>query len=151
MKTTRSKPYVSYTEEISASHQLHEHKGKCKNIHGHNYVFTFSVSGPKDKKTGMVIDFDIIKKAVKPIFEHIDHRHLNDLFTFEPTAENIAEWSLDMFYNYMIDTIGEKKLTNLIVKVQETAKCSAEVWLGVEHEVEDSKVSEAHNVVLGAN
>ena len=34
-------------------------------------------------------DFSKIKKIVK---EQMDHRHLNEVFSFNPTAENIARW-----------------------------------------------------------
>lgn len=41
---------------------------------------------------GMVIDFCQIKQVVKG---KLDHQNLNDLFSFNPTAENIARWICD--------------------------------------------------------
>jgi 6-pyruvoyltetrahydropterin/6-carboxytetrahydropterin synthase len=40
----------------------------------------------------MVIDFTIIKKLIN---EKLDHKHMNDVLDFNPTAENIAKWIVD--------------------------------------------------------
>ena len=41
---------------------------------------------------GMVIDFTHIKNAVK---DKLDHKNLNEVLDFNPTAENIAKWICD--------------------------------------------------------
>ena len=41
---------------------------------------------------GMVVDFSHIKQL---IHDNLDHRNLNEVFDFNPTAENIARWICD--------------------------------------------------------
>ena len=81
---------VSKRMEIAGSHQLNlDYESKCKKYHGHNWIITVYVMAEKLDHNGMVIDFTKLKKA---IHEPLDHNHLNDVFDFNPTAENIALW-----------------------------------------------------------
>ena len=67
---------LSYTWEFSAAHRLMNHTGKCRRLHGHNYKVTIEVEGGIDLKTGMVVDFDDLKKVVKYVDESFDHKTL---------------------------------------------------------------------------
>lgn len=79
--------------EISASHRLSlSYSSKCENLHGHNWIITVYCRAAELNADGMVVDFTHIKKAVK---ERLDHRNLNDILPFNPTAENIARWVCD--------------------------------------------------------
>ncbi|MDA9333723.1 6-carboxytetrahydropterin synthase, partial [Polaribacter sp.] len=60
-------------------HALYGYDGKCKNVHGHSYKLSVTVSGSpitdnSNVKFGMVIDFSDLKKIVKEeivdIFDH---------------------------------------------------------------------------------
>lgn len=59
-----------------ASHQIHNHSGRCANLHGHSWVLTVFVGGSINPDTGMVVDFYDIKKVVQPIIDRLDHTHL---------------------------------------------------------------------------
>jgi 6-pyruvoyltetrahydropterin/6-carboxytetrahydropterin synthase len=81
---------VKKTFEISASHCLNlDYDSPCTQTHGHNWKITVCCQSEILNKNGMVIDFSEIKRL---IHKYIDHKHLNDVFLFNPTAENIAEW-----------------------------------------------------------
>ncbi len=76
--------------EVSASHQLKlNYESKCENLHGHNWNIEIWLKSEELDENGMVMDFTIIKKL---IMEKMDHKNLNEVFDFNPTAENIAYW-----------------------------------------------------------
>jgi len=85
--------YIKKRLEISASHRLLlDYESKCQNSHGHNWYITIYCKGEKLNDNGMLIDFSEIKEKIK---EKLDHKCLNDMFSFNPTAENIAKWCVD--------------------------------------------------------
>ncbi len=80
---------ISKDYKFEAAHKLPGIE-KCKNLHGHSYIFTVTLQG--DKTNGMVMDYNILKPIVKEaVVDKLDHTYLNDIIEF-PTAENIAEW-----------------------------------------------------------
>ena len=79
--------------EISASHSLKlSYESRCQNLHGHNWIIIVWCQAKDLNSDGMVIDFSHIKQAVK---EKLDHRNINEVLPFNPTAENIARWICD--------------------------------------------------------
>lgn len=87
---------VEYT--FAAGHALRGYKGKCENVHGHNYKVQLIVGGEQLDATGLLVDFVEVRKAIKERVERLDHRFLNDLAPFDklnPSAENIAKYFCD--------------------------------------------------------
>lgn len=81
--------------EIAGSHHLElDYDSKCQNLHGHNWIITVCACSKELNKNGMVIDFAKIKNE---IHSRLDHKNLNEIFDFNPTAENIAKWICDKF------------------------------------------------------
>lgn len=92
MSCKKFKYEVSKRMEIAGCHHLDlPYESKCKNWHGHNWIVTVFV-GSETLDHGMVIDFTHIKKQ---IHDKLDHGNLNDIFDFNPSAENIAKWICD--------------------------------------------------------
>lgn len=94
--------YVTKRMEISGAHFLHLHyESKCENLHGHNWIVTVYCKSETLNADGMVTDFTHIKKD---IHGRLDHQNLNEIFDFNPTAENIARWVCDHVENcYRVD------------------------------------------------
>jgi len=91
---------LSVTGDFAASHMIPEHKGKCKNLHGHTWKVEVTLSGDRLDALGMVTDFAVVKKQLRDFLERLDHTHLNDLPAFKtanPTTENIAKHIFDEF------------------------------------------------------
>lgn len=82
--------YITKRMEIAGAHRLNlSYESKCANLHGHNWIVTVHCKSEKLNQDGMVADFTYIKKQVQ---DTLDHKCLNDIFDFNPTAENIARW-----------------------------------------------------------
>ncbi len=85
---------LNCTLSFAASHFLTKYKGKCENLHGHNYKLIITVED-EVKENGLAIDFKDIKKiAEEKVINTLDHAHLNDIIE-NPSAETIAVWTWD--------------------------------------------------------
>jgi 6-pyruvoyltetrahydropterin/6-carboxytetrahydropterin synthase len=84
---------VSVTKTFAGAHFLRQYKGKCENLHGHNWQVRACFGGQNLTDNGMLLDFTEIKKSLNEIIVLLDHKCLNDTPPFDkinPTAENIA-------------------------------------------------------------
>ena len=69
---------------------------KCHRLHGHSFRVDVVVEGEVPEEDGYLVDFAVIKAAIKPIEEQLDHRCLNDIEGLEnPTSEMLARWIWD--------------------------------------------------------
>ena len=106
---------------FASAHALRNYKGKCENIHGHNWKVQVVIEGEKLDDTGLLVDFVDVKRLMNEISDRIDHQFLNEIPPFDainPSAENIAE------YWYQEISRGLKEVPVLVrvqaVKIWET-------------------------------
>ena len=77
---------ISKTIYFEACHHLPNYDGDCSKLHGHSYRLEVIVDGHVNRKTGMLIDFKELKRAIEATCGKYDHSDLNDHFKM-PTAE----------------------------------------------------------------
>ncbi|HEX9761382.1 MAG TPA: 6-carboxytetrahydropterin synthase QueD [Candidatus Acidoferrales bacterium] len=86
---------VTVDESFAAGHALRGYKGKCENVHGHNYKVRLTLVGESLDSIGLLYDFVHVKRVMKAVIESLDHKFLNDFPPFDsvnPSAENIAKY-----------------------------------------------------------
>lgn len=89
---------VSVEYSFAAGHALRGYRGKCENVHGHNYKLQVSVAGENLNSIGLLMDFAELQSSIKKLADRLDHRFLNELPPFDqlnPSAENIAKYFCD--------------------------------------------------------
>ena len=114
-------------DSFAAAHRLIGYKGKCEELHGHNFTVEAFFAGNDLGDNGMLIEFQIIKGHLKGVIENLDHKYINDIpFFAERTssAEHIA-----MYVYYEI----EKRLAGQQVSVKEIRVWESEkAWASYE-------------------
>ena len=86
---------VKVEGDFSSAHNLREYKGKCEELHGHNWKVEVVVSSETLDKAGLLVDFSVLKKQLNDVLTLLDHKHLNEIEYFKkvnPTSENIAKY-----------------------------------------------------------
>ncbi len=80
---------------FDAAHQLRGYKGKCENLHGHNWKVEVNVLSESLNEIGIAIDFKELRRITKEVLSLLDHSFLNQIPPFDkinPSSENIAQW-----------------------------------------------------------
>jgi len=86
---------VSVEETFSAGHALRGYRGKCENVHGHNYRVQITLEGPELDTIGLLVDFTRVKQVLREVIKRLDHQFINELepfITVNPSAENLAKY-----------------------------------------------------------
>ncbi len=133
------------------AHRLTNYSGRCSHLHGHSYRWEVTAGAPELDERGMIIDFGDLKKAMHKVLDPWDHAlilHNKDpmvidlenqraldllnatngeaarlfVYNFNPTAENLARYSLNLIKN-------ELPLPIFLVKMRvfETESCYVDV------------------------
>ena len=89
---------VTIEETFAAGHALRNYRGKCENVHGHNYRCQVTLEGDQLDSIGLLVDFVEMKRVVHGVLDRMDHQWLNDFTPFDvlnPSAENMAKYIYD--------------------------------------------------------
>lgn len=131
---------ITRKHEIHCGHRVVGHEGKCRNLHGHAYVFHFTCEADRLDALGRVVDFGVIKSVLCQWLEdNWDHRMLiwdqdpwlanlraiDDSIVpvpFNPTAENMAAHMVRVVGPALLKDVGVRLVR---VHLEETSKCSA--------------------------
>ncbi|MEK6656579.1 MAG: 6-carboxytetrahydropterin synthase QueD [Nitrospirota bacterium] len=82
-------------DTFASAHQLRGYKGKCENLHGHNWKVEIYIMSELLNEIGLAVDFHDMKRESKALLDQLDHKVLNEIFPFteiNPSSENIAKW-----------------------------------------------------------
>lgn len=101
---------------FSAAHKLHglPDGHPCAREHGHNYTVRVCLQAGDVDSVGFVVDYNELDELKHWLDQTFDHRNLNDVLPFNPTAENIAR--------YIFDWCRDRWPEVVSVSVSETAK-----------------------------
>jgi 6-pyruvoyltetrahydropterin/6-carboxytetrahydropterin synthase len=95
---------------------------KCRNLHGHSYRVQIVLQSVSLNECEMVLDYAELNWLGDFILRNLDHKILNDVFSFEPTAERIAQY----LYNVVVVHKPDWLKYLQCIRVSETAKTWAE-------------------------
>ena len=149
-----SKIRITKQFNFETGHALYGYDGKCKNVHGHSYKLSVTVTGEpisdnSNVKFGMVIDFGDLQKIVKEeicdLFDHAtvfnkntphvelakelqDRGHHVLLVDYQPTSEMMV-----IDFAKKIKARLPENIELFAVKLQETETSYAE-WFASDQE-----------------
>ncbi len=111
---------VMIERNFSSAHQLRGYKGKCENLHGHNYKIEIYARGRELDNIGLLVDFVDLKTAADEVVRYLDHRNINELQPFDeelnPSAENLARYILER----VASRVGDERVQVYKVRCFET-------------------------------
>ena len=121
---------VSVDESFSSGHALRGYRGKCENVHGHNYKVRIVLEGPSLDSIGLLLDFTQLKRVIRELIAGVDHRFLNDQAPFDvinPSAENLARYFYEEISRQLPAMPEGARLAR--VTIWETDTTSATYWV----------------------
>ena len=131
---------ITKSVKFDAAHVLTNHKGLCKNLHGHTYRVDVRVRQAENDGSDMVMDFKDVKRICEEtVLAKFDHAFIYDetsaaeseiaavvskngmraaAIPFRSTAENLARW--------IFEALADRIDGLCSVRVYETADSCAE-------------------------
>jgi len=118
---------LTVEDSFSSAHQLRGYRGKCENLHGHNWRVVLSVRGNTLDETGMLIDFHVLRNMLKTTIEYLDHKNINDLPPFDninPSSENLAFYISNMISEELNKEHSGISVESVTVWESDTSRCT---------------------------
>ncbi len=115
---------ISIQTSFAAAHRLLHYRGKCEELHGHNWKVEVTVQTEGLNDIGIGIDFQNLKQAANDIIARLDHTCLNDVPPFNemnPSSENIARY----LYGELSERFSDRDVDVVKVSVWESDKAWA--------------------------
>ena len=87
--------YLTVENHFSSAHQLRGYRGKCENLHGHNWRVELTVRGENLNDIGILMDFHDLKDILREAVSDLDHVNINDHPSFtekNPSSELLAKY-----------------------------------------------------------
>ena len=99
---------IRVESDFSAAHFLSHYQGKCEKLHGHNYRVDLWAKGEILNEGGMLVDFAMLKGALRKVCKQLDHSSLNDnpVFAGDPSTERIAHYIFDEVFRLLPSDIS---------------------------------------------
>lgn len=109
---------ISRVEYFEAAHLLPGHKGHCRNLHGHSYMFRATVTSDNEAEFGMIMDYSLLKEAMKAIMPDHMYLHFKGNEISEKIVAVLDEYGLD-YKTYNFATSVENMAPELLRELQE--------------------------------
>ncbi|MGL4368209.1 MAG: 6-carboxytetrahydropterin synthase QueD [Spirochaetota bacterium] len=120
--------YLTIENHFSSAHQLRGYKGKCENLHGHNWRVILTVRGGKLNSIGILIDFHDLKDLLKNVLSDLDHVNVNEHPAFidqNPSSENLSRYIFEKISALLTEKGFADIITDAVtVYESDTARCT---------------------------
>jgi 6-pyruvoyltetrahydropterin/6-carboxytetrahydropterin synthase len=115
---------VQIKSHFSAAHRLLDYDGDCAKVHGHNWEVIVFVRTEELDKSGLSIDFRILKTLLAGVLDELDHSDLCEHPEFSdlsPSSEQIARF----IFNRLKPSVEKHHVQLAKVLVSETPGSAA--------------------------
>ncbi|OGU00994.1 MAG: 6-carboxytetrahydropterin synthase QueD [Geobacteraceae bacterium GWC2_48_7] len=109
---------------FAAAHNLINYQGDCENLHGHNWKVDVAVTARELDKSGLGIDFKVLKREAGEIINELDHKYINEnpaFLNLSPSSENISRY----LHQRLSERLNNENITVDSVTVWESDNASA--------------------------
>ena len=106
---------ISKDFDFAAAHHLPQlpEDHQCRRVHGHNYRVRLELTVEELDRFGFVVDYGDLSFFGDYLREELDHRDLNEVLGFAPTAERLAL----VLHDFAWDRLNRDQEEEVIVAV----------------------------------